>query len=355
MGASVKVFHSIKSKMKLLSVMVVLGMSQASMAWQEVSSDQYLTLSAAEKSEIIFGNCLENTTPADWIPALEMVGLFLESMCPTIRAQGDEMPMENSITHHGYRRKYIHTVGTVAQVEWQNLGGHPYTGLFEGASQGIVRFSLANEPDSSKLNTAPGLGLKFLRDGMDSANLVAMYSVDGQESWNFFKNDFTNHIPAGGIALLPVSLKFAEATMYIQEVALSDWAMYDEAGIPVSSSVFPYSLRFHPTGDIMFSDTYVRPHTEDLVTIPNGSTLYEVYAMDQPEELGGTEVHIADLVMVSDMITSLWGDQHLFFRHQDMMDDLEIHPEWKEYTESFGFEHDSGCPVKRMMEMKNKL
>ena len=54
---------------------------------------------------------------------------------------------------------------------------------------------MALEPDTSKLNTAPGMGLKFLRDGMDSANLVAMYSVDGQESWNFFKNDFSNHIP----------------------------------------------------------------------------------------------------------------------------------------------------------------
>ena len=57
------------------------------------------------------------------------------------------------------------------------------------------RLSLALEPDTEKLNTAPGMGLKFLRDGMDSANLVAMYSVDGQESWNFFKNDFSNHIP----------------------------------------------------------------------------------------------------------------------------------------------------------------
>jgi hypothetical protein len=338
--------------MMMLSVLVVLGMSQASMAWVEVSSDEYLQLSAAEKNELIFSNCLEDTTAADWIPALEMVGMFLESMCPTIRAQGDELPYEDTLTHHGTRRKYIHTVGTVAQVEWQNLGGHSFTGLFQGASQGIVRMSLANQPDPAELNTAPGIGLKFLRDSMDSANLVAMYGVDGQESWNFFKNDFTNHIPAGGAALLPLSLKFAEATMYIQQVALSDWANYDEAGTPVDSPVFPYSLRFHPTGDIQFSDTYVRPHTEDLVTIPNGSTLYEVYAMDQPEELGGTEVHIADLVMTSDMITSLWGDQHLFFRHQDMMDDIDLIPEWKEYTESFGFEHETGCPVKKIMEMR---
>ena len=98
--------------------------------------------------------------------------------------------------------KVIHTVGVVGRVEWRDLGGHDYSGIFKGAQHGLARWvsvssttsacfprlSLALEPDTSKLNTAPGMGLKFLRDGMDSANLVAMYSVDGQESWNFFKN-----------------------------------------------------------------------------------------------------------------------------------------------------------------------
>ena len=28
------------------------------------------------------------------------------------------------------------------------------------------------------------------------SNLHSLTSVDGQESWNFFKNDFSNHIPA---------------------------------------------------------------------------------------------------------------------------------------------------------------
>jgi len=338
--------------MKLISLLVVLAMSKTSRAWLEVSSEEYLKLTAAEKNEIIFENCMEDTTAADWIPALEMVGIFLESMCPTVRAQGDELPLQEGILFHGYRRKYGHTVGTVAQVQWQDLGGHTYTGLFQGAYQGIARLSLAFKPDTTKLNTTPGMGLKFLRDGMDSANLVAMYSIDGQESWNFFKNDFSNHIPTGGPAVLPILLKFSEATSYVDQVALSDWAKYDEAGNPISDAVFPYSLRFHPTGDIFFSETYVRPHTEDLVTIPNGSTLYEVYAMNKPVELGGTELHIADLVMVSDMITSMWGDQHLFFRHQDMMDDLDIHPDWKEYTETIGVEHDTGCPVKKMMDIK---
>jgi hypothetical protein len=41
----------------------------------------------------------------------------------------------------------------------------------------------------------PGFGLKFLRDGMDSANLVAMNSVEGTTYWNFFELDFSTHIP----------------------------------------------------------------------------------------------------------------------------------------------------------------
>jgi len=317
---------------------------------QSVNTDEYLALSAAEKNEIIFANCLESTTSASWFSGLEMPGMFIESMCPTFRAQGDELPWDKRLLFYGWRKKYIHTVGAVGQVEWRNLGEHPYTGIFEGAGQGIVRFSLAKEPDTSSNSTAPGMGLKFLRDGMDSANLVAMYSVNGQDSWNFFKNDFTNHIGPGGPALIPLEIKFSEATNYISEVALSDFGQYGEAGSQVADPQFPFMLRFHPTGDIVFSDEYVRPFTEDLTSIPQGSTLYEVWALDQPVELGGTEKHIADLVLVSEMVTSLWGDKHLYFRHQDMAEDVQIHPDWEEYLDKFGIEGPSGCPAKRMMQ-----
>jgi len=337
------------NKMMLLLSMF-LAMFQTSLAWQEVSSDAYLTLSAAEKNEIIFANCLEDTTSADWFSLLEMPGIFIESMCPTLRTKGDGMPYEDGLIFYGWRKKYIHTVGTVGQVEWKNLGDHPYTGIFEGASQGIVRFSLAKEPSTSSRATAPGMGLKFLRDGMDSANLVAMYSVDGQDSWNFFKHDFTNHIGPGGLELVPLEIKFSEATNYISEVALSDFGQHGESGTQVADPRFPFMLRFRPTGEFMFSDEYVRPFTEDLTSIPMGSTLYEVWALDQPTELGGVETHIADLVLTSDMITSLWGDSSLFFRHQDMAEDVAIYPEWEEYLDKFGIEGPSGCPVQKMMQ-----
>ena len=325
-------------------------LSSACVGPQSVNTDEYLLLSAAEKNKIIFAKCLENTTSASWFSGLEMLGIFMESMCPTFRAQGDELPWEKGLLFYGWRKKYIHTVGAVGQIEWRNLEEHPYTGIFEGAGQGIVRFSLAKEPDTSSNSTTPGMGLKFFRDRMDSANLVAMYSVNGQNSWNFFKNDFTTHIGTGSTALIPLGIKFSQATNNIQQVALSDFAKYGEAGKQIADQQFPFMLRFHPIGDIVFSDEYVRPFTEDLTSIPQGSTLYEVWALDQPVELGGTEKHIADLVLVSEMVTSLWGDNHLYFRHQDMAEDVQIHPDWEEYLDKFGIEGPSGCPVNRMMQ-----
>lgn len=35
------------------------------------------------------------------------------------------------------------------------------------------------------------------------------------------------------------------------------------------------------------------------------------------------------------MVTSYWGDEHMFFRHQRMEDDLVYRPEWTPYTPVF--------------------
>lgn len=83
-------------------------------------------------------------------------------------------------------------------------------------------------------NFTPGFGLKLLRDGIPSANLVAMYGVNGQPSWNFFANSFSNHIaPAEGTALGVIAKKFSSATPYIQTVGLLDFAAYHEDGTKV--------------------------------------------------------------------------------------------------------------------------
>merc|ERR1712130_81336 len=328
-------------------LLLLLGTTRA---LEEVASPAYLALSAEEKADRLWSNCLDDSTSAPWFSSLDQgLKLLTEPMCPVFRTGGDELPEQGDGTT---RAKVIHTVGAVGRVEWRDVGGHNYSGIFKGAKHGLARLSLALEPDTEKLNTAPGMGLKFLRDGMDSANLVAMYSVNGQEGWNFFQNDFTTHLGPAGLELIPVALKFSEATNYVQEVGLSDWGLYGADGVQVDAAdwKFPFMLRFKPTGEISFPDEYVNDWKDDLMSIPVGTTLYQIWALDEPEELGGVETHIGDLVLTGAITTSMWGDKNLFFRHQDMADDVALKPEWEEYLDKFGIEHESGCPMMNMMK-----
>merc|ERR1712059_108491 len=314
----------------ILLALVVLHTTKMIMAIKKVHGDAYLKHSAEEKSKLIWSNCQESQKSAKWFNAFEMGGLLLEDMCPSFNTKGDELPT----SWWSNRKKYIHTVGAVGRVELKSVRGHEYTGIFKGASFGFARLSLAAKPSPSSMLTTPGMALKFLRNKIDSANLVAMYSVNGQKSWNFFKNDFSNHIGRpSGMALRILSGKFEGASNNVQQVGLSDFARYGEDGAEVSAPKFPYKLRFHaPNGSSKFPDEYRRPFTEDLLTIKKGSILYKVYALDKPTQMGGTEKHIADLILSSDLITSAWADKHMFFRHQDMAEDLILQDKWSQYT-----------------------
>ena len=110
-----------------------------------------------------------------------------------------------------------------------------------------------------------------------------MHSVSGQRSWNFFKNDFTTHIGPGDLDLLGLFVKFSEATNYVQQVALSDWGRYGQDGVLADSMSFPFMLRFKPNGEVSFPDEYVNDWLEDLMSIPVGTTLYQIWALDKPE------------------------------------------------------------------------
>lgn len=96
----------------------------------------------------------------------------------------------------GCREKNIHSIGVVQEVKLVSKGNHPFTGIFKGADFGLVRHSTGRPYFSfSKASLAPALGLKFLRDGMDSANVMIAFSLDGNEdSWNYFKHDWSNQV-----------------------------------------------------------------------------------------------------------------------------------------------------------------
>ena len=92
-----------------------------------------------------------------------------------------------------------------------------------------MRISETTRTDPAKAMTAPGFGLKFLRDGMDSANTVAMVTLDGQASYNFFKNRYQNHPGEleNECARETLGKKLAEVTDHIGNLSVKHWCTHD--------------------------------------------------------------------------------------------------------------------------------
>ena len=177
---------------------------------------------------------------------LALAEIFVESMEPTFTTKGDAMDSG----WFGARKKLIHSVGTVGKVKFVPATSD-FSGIFKGAEHGLIRFSSASKPEKDG-HIGPGIGLKFLRDGIDSANLVAMFGVEGTPGdWNFFSKDFTTIIGSSDdFKLKLLAEKFSTATDLIQVSGLSDMAMYSENGRKAYKTVAPFSLRFSPHKDV---------------------------------------------------------------------------------------------------------
>ena len=91
--------------------------------------------------------------------------LFTRNMGKTFSLQGDELPQD--------RPKINHSQGTVAKVQWENLGGHSYTGMYQGADYGLIRLSEGNFILPEAPGLTPTMAIKFLRDGKPSVNHLA--------------------------------------------------------------------------------------------------------------------------------------------------------------------------------------
>jgi len=81
-------------------------------------------------------------------------------MKPSFEAPGDDMPCY----WDGCRNKDIHSVGVISKVRFDAVQS-PFTGIFKGATYGLIRHSTAAPYSKTGTNIKPGLGLKFLRDG----------------------------------------------------------------------------------------------------------------------------------------------------------------------------------------------
>ena len=110
-------------------------------------------------------------------------------MNTSFRRDADELPRN--------RPKVNHAQGTVTLASWEDLGGHKYTGIYNGGSDKIImRLSESNFDIPEASGLTPSFALKFLRDNMRSVNMLTLAneSFEPMDNFNFFSEDFYTRV-----------------------------------------------------------------------------------------------------------------------------------------------------------------
>jgi len=317
--------------MQLIKLCLLTTLVGICLAQTPFSGPTYQAESANEKRDDINTVVRQDPTTGKWF-SFEEVELFLEPMNLTFDAVGDDMPYQFLGLQR--RPKLIHSVGVIAQATWTALHSS-FTGVLgAGCKDVVLRFSLAREPVSGTPYT-PGISVKCLRDGVMSANIFAMYSLQGQDSWNFFKHDLTNHVgdlsSSAGLVLEKLRARFAEASAFPVMIGVSDLAKFSDNGTEIRTPVFPFRLIFHPENSwhTFFPDAQPSvPFQTQLESSLKPGPLYQVYAQIEPNDDMSKFVKIGNIALTSTATTSLFGDTLMFFEHTRMENDLKYRPEW---------------------------
>ena len=143
-----------------------------------------------------------------------------------------------------------------------------------------------------------------------------------------------------------VHLHFKNASDFQGGVGNSEFARFEQDGTEVADPVFPFQVRFEPLGDInMPADTYDETIFDFFEKIEPNQVLYRVMALAEPTDL--SEKHIANIVLTTDLRTSKWGDEHMYFRHTRLDDDIRRanKPEWGDHVFTILTEADNGEPT----------
>jgi hypothetical protein len=314
---------------------------------------------AQEKMDYILEKLGEDNSSGPWTDG--GIRIFIKSfLSQTQDHVSDELPSSRG------NRKYIHAVGAVvkARFDW-NAAAAEFTGLFRGAEQCLLRFSSATTPPP----LVPGVVVKCLRDGVQSGDFVAMWQLDGfaqhpeghSQSCSFFCVPFMTHVEM--LDSLPFKQKllakaFAQVDPAPNFVSLHGFAEFTQDGEKESNPKFPFALFFKPTPQAAAipckrgEDQEKPPKPSDalqqLLAISPGTALYEVFAVRKPF-MGGSGspdmVHVGSVTAEAPGVTSKYGDENLFIRHDFFARDLEVYPEWAPLAKNSSFKATEG-PMK---------
>lgn len=323
--------------MKTFSAVVLLMLGVISMyAVSEMEIDQsylrapasipenYESLKACHKQDVLWKEAVSSAH--DELPPYQKFGL-VQLMRMSVQAISLKGDLHSDISPRGWK-KYLHRRGSLAKVRIIPRSDK-YSGIFEGAECALLRLSLTYRVTNSR-PFAPGLALKVLRDGVPSANISALVSLDGQDKdYNFFKNPMSNIVPIGkDLGQKLVHKIFRKVSKYPEELLASDMALVNSAGEKEQTVVSPRQIFFVPQISGITSEAH--DPREDFSRIPEGSVVYKIYAVsdkfkaydyteygdEKMQEFLESSEYVADIVTTSEFVSSRFGDDGIFFKHQ---------------------------------------
>ena len=213
------------------------------------------------------------------------------------------------------------------------------------------------------------MGFKCFRDGVSSGDFVAMWQLDGfakhpeghAQSCSYFSVPFMTHVEARDD--LPFKQKllayaFDQVDPVPNFISLHGFAEFTQDGKHESSPNFPFALFFKPTAAAAALpckpwEDQAKPlkpsdALQQLLEISPGMTLYDVFAVRKPF-MGGSGspdmIHVGSVTAEAPGVTSKYGDENLFFRHDFFARDLQVYPEWAGLVKNDTFKATEG-PMK---------
>ncbi len=241
----------------------------------------------------------------------------------------DKVRRDSDVAPPGYE-KPIHPQAVMGRVQFNATGGHGYTGLFQGADHGLMRLSITGDPESRGF--APGLALKLFVDGQPSENISALYTLSGQDdNYNFFANELSNYVSPELNDSLGSTILFSAVSTKPTLVMADAMAKVTQSGDSVSNPKVPTQVYFVPNPQLTQDfPTEAHDFRDSLMTLPEGTKVYDVYATDQSirtsifpslnrryaNERRNSAVKVGEVTLSSPMIASQFGDSGVFFKHQ---------------------------------------
>ena len=134
-------------------------------------------------------------------------------------------------------------------------------------------------------------------------------------------------------------MKFCQTGRCLLRVGISTLAKHDQEGQKEPNPNFPFEIHLEPANVTFDSKrpSDLNTFMNRFVAIPVGSIIYKLRAFSSPQDTEGTI--LGDVVTTGPFTTSKFGDQKLFFRHNNIDEDVALRPEWEaEYRKNCDFD-----------------